>query len=835
MSSRFPHLTKANAWPGLATVDPFDLQVTFDPYLWTPDVTIHLARTALDSGYRNVGGWESASARDSWFDSVSDRTLQVDSEMHILPGVEIKLPFAFEVLQGYDHLYIDFPPTPTEGGSDLRHRYYYFLEDVQYRSPSSTACIITLDEWTTHLFDLNLTWIDLDRGHAPLAATSAEEFLSDPIGRCDHLTVPDESFGSITGRVTHTATEVLNQGAPWAVLVMSADPGQSPGTFGDSDWRTPTTHSWGTQGAASYSTVAVEPAELSGVLDDMENQAPQVFASLMACFLIPKKYVTVTRTIQFLGRTLRVLDGGQVLKDFVTLTPSMFGYPERYSDIAKLYTSPYAVLSLTDSEGREQTIRVEDTTGRLRLSTVASIVYPMLGFSCHVLGIGDGGTATLQWNAFTSRDLVTGGDWASTLRKFGIPTYAVIANPERTYRYSQHWDRVQRGSAIDEALRQAKLGASTQKSLTDGGLDRTVARVAQKHAEQDAVLSLSLTAAAGIRAQQRSRILGDMGDDATVAGLAYQAQQEQTYLMSQQAQARADLAQMRDSITTGVAIGAAAIAGGGLIATVGGAYAAGGTMAAAFSSQAGMAALAGFGGAIYGAVQDGMHLDGAMLEASQEQASLTMAATNNEQLYRATSGTYYISKRDRMTSTQDAIYALQDGLRSDSLDTQQTYEAAIVAADVALGRSQAATQKSTADNMAEGSATLNRLSLETDLRKGKIMQPDVLASVGGDMSSVTGPAAISIQVRTQDAGAIAAAGDAFLRYGYRDGGRQWSLSRLNVMSKFTYWEGRARMGSGSISAQTRETISAIFAAGTTVWRNPSEIGSASIYDNRRPS
>ena len=833
--ARFPHLTKANSWPGLATVNPFDLQVTFDPYLWTPDVTIHLARTSLSPDYRDIGGWDDAAARDSWFDSISDKSLQVESEMHILPGVEIKLPYAFETLQGYDHLYIDFPSTPTEGGSQGTNRYYYFLTDVQYRSPSSTACVITMDEWTTHMYDIDMDWIELERGHAPMAAISASDYLANPIERCEYLTVPDESYGTITGRVTHTVSEVLNQGSLWAVLVMSADPGQNPGSIGDSDWRTPTTHSWGTQGTASYTTIAVTPAELSGVLDDMENQAPQIFASLMACFLIPQKHVTVAREFTFLGHTLRVLDGGQRILEFLTLTPAMFGYPDLYSDIAKLYTSPYAVLTLTDSEGREQTIRIEDTTGRLRLSTAASIVYPMIGYSCHILGIGSDATATLQWNSFTSRDLITGGDWAGTLRKFGIPTYAVIASPEQTYRYSEYWNRVQRGAAIDESLRQAKLASATQKSLTDAGLDRSVARMGQKHAEQDAVLGLSLTAAAGIRAQQRSRIRGDMGDDASIAGLAYQTQQEQTYLMAQQAQARADLAQTRDSITTGVAIGAAAIAAGGLIATVGGAYAAGGTMAAAFTSQAGMASLAGFGGAIYGAVQEGMHLDGAMLEASQEQANLTLAATNNERLYRATSGTYYISKRDRMESTQDAIYALQDGLKSDSLDTQQSYESAIVGADVTLARSQAATQKSTADDIADGSAALNRLSLETDYRRGRIMQPDVLASVSGDMSSVTGPAAISIQVRTQDRGAIAAAGDAFLRYGYRMGGRQWSLQNLTPMSIFTYWEGHVRIGSGHVTSLTRDIISRIFEAGTTIWRDPSRIGKASIYDNRRRS
>jgi hypothetical protein len=192
-----------------------------------------------------------------------------------------------------------------------------------------------------------------------------------------------------------------------------------------------------------------------------------------------------------------------------------------------------------------------------------------------------------------------------------------------------------------------------------------------------------------------------------------------------------------------------------------------------------------------------------------------------------------MSKRNRMASTEDEINRISDQLRRDGLTNQQTYEAAIVQADVALSRTQAGTSKDLADNLAEGSATVNRLSLETDRRRAALSSPRVLSSMTGNSRQITGPTAISIQIRTQDAGAIAAAGDNFLRYGYRLGGRQWSLSNLTPMTIFTYWEGRIRLGAGDITSVTRETISRIFEAGTTIWRDPSRIGTASIYDNRR--
>ena len=844
MSARFPHLTKANNWPGLSTVDPFDLLVEFDPYLWTPDVTIHLARTALDPSYRDVGGWATAEERDAWYDSISDRELQVETEMHILPGVEIKLPYAFEVLQDYNQIFIDFPPTPTAGGNRSPRRFYYFLQDVQYRSPSSTACIITLDEWTTHMYDVDLTYIELDRGHAPMAAVTAPEFLANPMETCEYLTVPDDNYGEPPSRVRHTATDVLNRGPLYAVLVMTADPRQNPGTTGDTNWRTPSSNSYGVQGTMAYSTIAVEPPELSGLMSDMETQAPQVFATIMAAFLIPQRLCQIVESFTFVGHTVRRLNAVQVAEDMLTLTTDKFHYPTRYADIAKLYTSPYAVLDITDSEGRRQTIRIEDTTGQLHLSTIASIVYPMIGYDVYIMGIGGAGADGLTWSNFETRSMAAHGDWTATLRHYDIPVYAVVQDPSRAYGYQAYWDRVQKGSAIDESLRQSKLAAATQQSMTGAGLDRTLARMGQKQAQETEALNLSLTAqgvgggltpassGSGVRGQMRQRVLGDMGDDSSLAAAAYMATQDQTYLSQAQAQARAQLAEKRDNITTAVALGGAVIAGGALIATVGPVYAAGGTMAAAMSTPASVAALTGFGGAIYQAAQEGMHLDGTMLQASQEQASFTMAATNSQALYQASTDKY-MSKRNRMASTEDEINRISDQLRRDGLANQQTYETAIVQADVALSRTQAGTSKSLADNIAEGSATVNRLSLETDRRRASLDAPRVLSSMTGNSRQITGPTALSIQIRTQDAGAIAAAGDNFLRYGYRIGGRQWSLSNLTPMTIFTYWEGRIRLGAGDITSVTRETISRIFEAGTTIWRDPSRIGTASIYDNRR--
>lgn len=833
MSTRFRHL-EANSWPGLDTVEPFALQVDFSPYVWTPDVEIHLVKTRLDAGYRNVIAWDSAEERDAWYDQHSNRSFRLDSEFHVLPGQTIKLPIPFTTLNGYNQVYIEYPAMPVEYGPNRPMRFYYFISDIEYRSPSTTACVITLDEWTTHGLEVDIPYIRLERGHAPMAAVDADRYLSNPIENTDLLTTPDESYGDGgAGRITHSVDDIINAGPMWAVIAMTSDIDQSPGGFGQDGWRTPVTHSWRTQGAACYTTIAVEPADLDVFLDTIGAQAPQIMQTIEACFLIPKGLVTAARTVEYLGMSVRIIEPRQTIDSILTLSADKFDYPSEYRKIAKLYTAPYAWLEITDTSGKTQKIRIEDTTGKIQISKIASIVYPMIGIDAYVIGIGSGAGSTIEWQNFSRREFAAWGDWTATLRRFDIPTYAIVQEARQYFNFNAFWQQQQQRASIEESYRQSTTAAATQQQLTNAGLDRTAARLQQAQAEQDAALSIGLSAQAEIRAQQRQRVLGDMADDATLMGKTFEAQQEQTYLAQSQAAARTDATITRDELALGVAGAAAVVAGAGLIAGVGGAVAGGATAAEAIGGAATGGTLAAFGGAITGVVQEGLQLDAAVMSGEQEQVSLMLAATQNEELYRYTAGDYYMSKRGRLTSTQDAIYAAQDAARRASLSNQQAYQSLISAGDIATSRSAAATAKALSDDIASGSRRVNLDSIDRTARHASISAPVKIATPSGSSGDMTMPQAISVRIRTQDRGAIAAAGDQFLTHGYRLAGRQWKITTLKPMAKFSYWEGDAQIAAYDNSTTTYETIHAMFSDGVTIWEDPDDIGATSIYDNAR--
>lgn len=865
MGREFPHLNKSNAWPGLRTVDPFDLQVTFDPYLWTPDVTIHLCSTPLDPAYEHIGGWRTAAERDSWFDAISDRALTLDTEMHVLPGVEIKLPYAFEILQGYDHLFIDFPPTPTADGSTATHRYYYFLSDVQYRSPSATACIVTLDEWSTHMFDLDMRFIELDRGHAPMAALSVEEYLRNPIENCKNLTTPDENYGSGRSRLKYTAKDVVNAGPHWLVFCMSSDPEQDPGTYGHREnWRVPTTSAYRVEGAmSSLSVFAIEPANANTLINKINEDAPQLLPTVQAVFLVPKRMVQTGTTFTFMTVSCREVEPKQTLSDLITLNRSMFGYPAEYADIAKLYTMPYAWIELADEMGRTTTLAVEETTGRLQVSYIASILAPFLGIDAYVTGIGSSAHDTLTWDNMAGHAFQAYGDWTSGLRHWNIPTYNVLQNSERAFEWLNHWQREQAKASIDNGY---DLGIATNNlnySLRGASLDRQAARLTEQQANGTAQLALTMAADADAVNANVDKMNADYQTDVDLANALSSIQINQYGLAQTNANAMNEIVTSNAEIAAGVSekyqdyvklSGTLAIAQSAtnFMGNIVEGFAAANnplniannkvddivvsTVTQGISDGISIvqtAADANWGNiqAESGLATANNNLDMAKLNASNVNATYNMAMGSDRAMYYATIGAAN-EKCEHAETNSRALLTIRNTMQQQALSTAQSYQTTMLNGDLTVARYQAAASKGMSDTSITASKDISYESLANAQRAARLGSPQVYSQPTGSMANYTRPQILMAKIHTQDAGAIAAAGDAMLRYGYRMGGRQWSLSNLTPMNTFTYWEGRVRLGTGHVNAVTRNIISQIFANGTTIWKDPSKIGSTSIYENR---
>ena len=99
--------------------------------------------------------------------------------------------------------------------------------------------------------------------------------------------------------------------------------------------------------------------------------------------------------------------------------------------------------------------------------------------------------------------------------------------------------------------------------------------------------------------------------------------------------------------------------------------------------------------------------------------------------------------------------------------------------------------------------------------------------------STTRPMGMYASIVTQNDYAIQAAGDEFLRYGYRlDRNWQFNGDWLAGKSKFCYWKLRDFWIRGlNVPDAYVDRLRFFLFEGVTVWRLPEFIGYTSIYDN----
>ena len=94
------------------------------------------------------------------------------------------------------------------------------------------------------------------------------------------------------------------------------------------------------------------------------------------------------------------------------------------------------------------------------------------------------------------------------------------------------------------------------------------------------------------------------------------------------------------------------------------------------------------------------------------------------------------------------------------------------------------------------------------------------------------PIALFAHIVTQSKSAISSAGDEMLRYGYHLD-KQWDFDGdWNVGKYFTYWKLRDFWVSNlNVPDMYMDKLRFFLFGGVTVWRDPSDIGKRTVYDN----
>lgn len=814
MARNFPHLSDS-AFPDADNIDVYKYANDFDYTRYDAaqmrlqlcsvpwDVGEVRVGQAIVPGLGNVVYFDSKTARDAYFAAIPDtecyRFETRFKELHRENKIDVPVPF--DVAVKYNYLVVDYnlfanddSPVMYEQSDGLRH-WFYFIREVEFVAPNSTKLHLILDAWQTFVYDLDISGMVLERGHAPMQAMSADDYLVNPIDRCANLLCPDVSNENANYNAYDAGEVIFNPyGSCWALIITTANPRGSWGTKGADTWNTPAPV-WNTvDGVPSWYCYCIRSlSQLSGHFNYLNANIPQFIQTIKAVCIVSSQFVTLGEQFSFANATCNVITLKKYEVNLLTLDKGLFGYESRYEQIAKLYTYPYSYIELSDELGNTSEIRIESMdSSTLNLISKLNIVSNLVNISAIVPSTGKGARRVVSFQILNSKTIDIKGNWYKYLNEWDVPTFGIVQSAERENDYSTHYTRKQALLAADNAKVNADDTATASRSQAANNAELAIDNADMQNTASDANNTLSKT-----------RMDADVIDDNLAAGAtAASANIVIAGTVNNQIDAenqRATLAASSAAITGGASAVTSALSGN-IAGAVGAVVNAGAAAANAMMSAA---------------ISNDLSTANASLQESNNIAmrDLTQALNNVKN----------DNAQGMMDDALDVAIELTDGLASAS--AANTNANALIAYQLVTGKTgNIGTSQRNKDTAYQDVANqVSQAALNAPMEYGTFANIDY---------AHTRPLGLFAAVVTQDDFSIAYAGDEFLRHGYMFN-RQWDFDGdWNVCKYFTYWKLSDIWTSNiNIPDMYVDRIRYLLLGGVTVWRSPEYIGHKTIYEN----
>lgn len=857
---KFPHLDNATSFPG-ADVHVYDQYVnTYDYNMWTPKTKIKLCHVKWRNDGHDAVKFRDDTARDAWFDALDGETVHLDTSMYIARADTdgIKIPVPYMTAQRYNYIVVDFTPDILQSPlqqSDCQTRYHYYITDITAEAPNTTTVLLQRDMWTDYINTTTINGLLLTRGHAPLAGMTPAKLLDNPRENSVDMLAPDVNYGAANNRITNTKSTGLTGGDKYICFACAfgtirleemartrgADITATEPVYGANDGVV-SSWTWGTAGIDvsgcrtlgtpyasqrgrtpnNWTVFALRASDVTGdYINDLFAYYPHIASGIGACFVVSADMCArgTSAPVMVNGVAwMTIIDTERALGD-ITLTPEDFDMPPEVADVAKLYVSPYSVLEITDTWGKATTINVEDC-GRLSVRTLVSVAYPLVRQVAYLDGYGAGGTTSLDVTNLTGDDIighVPNGDALATLISYDIPTYALQRRNIDAYRAANYNRTIAQGRK--NAITVYENAAQAANTARDNA--NTSAATARDNTARTNTAQTANTARGVLRDQRISDETVDARNDILDAATKRLDADNTTANSKIRTDRDWDVTLMNETYVTNTQTNAISSVTS-MIGSIGGAA----------LSVAGGGAAAGLVTAVSGAALQGYNTG--------------VAITNSEKLNKVANDAAY-AKADKATSANTAqtahakTQATETTIRTNT-QTVKTMQLATAAATdmtantVNASNGNAAASYSTAtgnaartrnQTIANAKRTmLNTRDNATNTYRDMYNQPPspVGAYTGDPWADEMAQRAYVVKVRTQSKSALMQAGMYMLRYGIASN-KLYNRPNLTPCRHYTYWRADDVWLTNDIAPNDAlDAIRDRFAAGVTIWSDPTEIG-----------
>ena len=857
---KFPHLDNATSFPG-ADVHVYDQYAnTYDYNMWTPETKIKLCHVKWRNDGHDAVKFRDDTARDAWFDALDGETVHLDTSMYIARADTdgIKIPVPYMTAQRYNYIVVDFATDILQSPlqqPDCQTRYHYYITDVTAEAPNTTTVVLQRDMWTDYINTTTINGLLLTRGHAPLVGMTPAKLLGNPRENSTDMLAPDVNYGEANNRITNTRGTVLTGGDKYICFACAFGAirleemartrgtdvtGDDP-TYGSGD-ATVSSWTWGAAGIDvsgcrtlgtpyasqrgrtpnNWTVFALRASDVTGeYINDLFAYYPHIASGIGACFALSADMCArgTSAPVMVNGVAwMTVIDTERTLSG-ITLTPEDFGMPPEVADVAKLYVSPYSVLEITDTWGKATTINIEDC-GRLSVRTLVSVAYPLVRQVAYLDGYGADGSTTIAVSNLTGETIsghLPNADALATVISYDIPTYALQRRNIDAYRGANYnrTIRQNRKNAITAYENTAQAANTARDNANDS------AATARNNTARTNTAQTANTARGVLRDQRISDETVDTRNDILDAATKRLDADNATANSKIRTDRDWDVTLMNETYVADTQTNAISSVTS-MIGSIGGAA----------LSVAGGGAAAGLASAIGGAALQGYNTG--------------IAITNSEKLNKVANDAAY-AKADKATSANTAqtahatTQATETTIRTNAQTVKTMQLATAAATDMTANTVNASNGNAAASyNTATGNAArtrdqtignakrtmLNTRDNATNTYRDMYNQPPspIGAYTGDPWADEMAQRAYVVKVRTQSKSALMQAGMYMLRYGIASN-KLYNKPNLTACRHFTYWRADDVWLTNDIAPNDAlDAIRDRFAAGVTIWTNPTEIG-----------
>lgn len=423
---------------------------------WPVGTNLKLMNVPWDESYRDVVAWESAAARDAWFDAQASETWVSNKFNYLWPNQPIAVPVPYSAAYRYNYVAVTNPLQPVDDEGAQR-TYYYFITAVDYLSPQASNLTVQLDVMTTYCASIEFGRAFVERGHIAMANENARGTLRGRWLR-DYLDLPEGlDTGSEYVIKRRVFRPLFKEGTadapkrPSIIVVSTAVLTADPGTVSE-----PNLVSAGgciADGIPSGCNVYV--LEDASFVDFMSTSSKYSWVSqcIVAIYTFPAEFIsTGLSTVRLFGtiEAKTFANESYYPQDGNVITTDLFGPFEQ--DLAKLNIYPYSYVSVEYFGGNSLLLKPQlfnDNLLQLSALAVALAPFARLGvypvnYNCDTLGSSEFQFSTFyddEWHTgeVPWADFIDTALWITDFPQFSIvnnQAFVQLASQANTLRYN---------------------------------------------------------------------------------------------------------------------------------------------------------------------------------------------------------------------------------------------------------------------------------------------------------------------------------------------------------------------------------------------------------------